>query len=150
MTPLLADALITWTPLTFYIAAGIVQAILTYLGFKLLQVDPEQNTIIGALVAGAVMAVAGYLTRDMTLVGVLISSSAIFGSLVLVSSGEALKAIPMTMVCMATYYVLALGLVPRTPLTHEAIGGLNKVFQQGGLQEEAIESADEKAFYSEP
>jgi hypothetical protein len=48
---LFAQSFLTWTPTTFYATCAIIQAIVILVSFRLLNVDPEQNTVIGALVA---------------------------------------------------------------------------------------------------
>ena len=152
LTPVLGQskALITWTPSTFYIASGLLQTIVIWVGFRLMQVDPDNNTVIGAIIAGVVINLVAYFTRDYGLAGVLGTGAAIFGILVAVTSGEALKAAMMAAVCMAVYAGLGTVVVPRTPLTPELIGGLPAVILKGGLEAEPMETADEKGFYSEP
>ena len=43
MDPLLAASAITWTPVTFYVASGIVNAILVLVAFRMLHVDVEHH-----------------------------------------------------------------------------------------------------------
>lgn len=147
--PMIAEALITWTPVTFYVAAGIAQAITAYATFKLMGVDPENNTIIGAIIAAVVINLVAYFTRDYGLAGVLGTGAAIFGMLVAVTSGEALRAAFVAALCMGVYAGVGFVVVPRTPLTADKIGGLPAVMMKGGLEEEPLDEQMEREFYQE-
>lgn len=136
-TPLLAEALITWTPLTFYVAMAIVQVVVILAGFKLLQVDSENNPIASALVVAGAALAAGYLTREMGLVGLMITSATIFGLLVATTAGDAVRSLVLAGVCIATYAGMGHFLVPRTPLTATTVGGFAQAFMVG-LEEDAI------------
>lgn len=143
----LGETSIDWTPKTFYIAAGIVHAILILVGFRLLGVDPENNTFVGALIAAAIGNVAAFFLRDAGLFGILASGTIHFGLLVAITSGEVLKATIVFFLAMATYGGLAMYITPRTPLTLEEIAGIPRVIVSGGLEAEPIteEEANELA-----
>lgn len=136
--PIIGEALITWTPLTFYIAAGILQAIVIIVGFKVLQVDPENNTFIGAAIAAIAITAAGFLTRDMGLAGILITGCTIFGLVMAVSGFDALKSIIVAGICFGVYAGLGAVVIPRTPLTPGTIGGLPKAVITGTIEEEPV------------
>lgn len=145
--PILAAAAITWTPLTFYIAVALVQAVVIIAGFKLLQVDPEHNSIVGAIIAVVVIAAAGYLTRDTGLIAVIATGVALLGMLMLISGADALKSLVMSGVCLGVYFVVAQVVVPRTPLTIEQVGGITRVMMTGGIQDEPFDKEVEKEIY---
>lgn len=143
----LAKAAITWTPVTFYVVATIVHTLMILLVFKLLHVDPEHNSFIGALIAALVGNAAVFFLRDFGLFGNLGAAAVYFATLAAVSSGEVIKSLAVFIVALAVYAGLALFLVPRTPLTAETIGGLPEIMITGGFTAEPIseEQADELA-----
>ncbi len=136
--PVLAKAAITWTPKTFYIAAGIVQAIVILITFKVLQVDPEHNTFVGAVIGAALCNLGAYALAPHGLFGVLAAGTAFFVMLVAISSGEVLKSAIAFMVLMAAYGGMGLFITHRTPLKAANIGGLPQVIITGGLKAEPI------------
>lgn len=138
-------AAITWTPLTFYVAMGILHSILILIGYRLLHVDPEHNTFIGAILAAAAINVIGYFVRDLGIVAVMIQIALVFGALVMIASGEALKAALMAVVLLASYGLAGQLLIPRTPLNQKQIGGIGAVILSGGLKEEAMTENDVKS-----
>jgi hypothetical protein len=142
-SPLAASA-ITWTPVTFYVAMGIIHTLIVLIGFRIMQVDAEHNSFIGALLAAAVFNVVAYFVRDTGVIGVMITGAAIFGMLVMVSSGEALKAFFMTMIVIASYGVVGSFIVSRTPLNMDDIAGFPRVVTTGGLEPEPITEEDNK------
>ena len=135
--PIAAKALITWTPLTFYIVAAIIQWPLVSLAFRLLGADTERAGWINALVVAIATGVVGYVTRDMGVLGLLATAGASFGSALFVSAGDAPRSIAVGIACFAVWPALALGVVPRTPLTHESVGGFSAACFVG-LDEEAF------------
>ncbi len=140
--PLIAKALITWTVNTFYIAVAIAHLIAILLGFKLMNADMESNMFVGAVVVAIATGVAGVMTRDMGLVGLMITGSTLFGSLLFVSAGDALRSLVMTGVCIVIYAGLGSFLMPRTPLTSMQVGGFVSAFQDG-LDEEPLGSEED-------
>ena len=140
--PMLAKALITWTVNTFYIASAILQFIVIIIGFKLTHADMESNIFIGAAVVVVATAVAGVMTRDMGLVGLMITGSTLFGSLLFVSAGDALRSLVVTGICIALYAGLGAFLIPRTPLTAAAVGGFVGAFENG-LDEQPLSSEED-------
>ena len=138
---LLAKALITWTPLTYYIAAALAHMVVIVVGFKLLQIDPEHNSILGGLICAGAIAAIAYFTRDEGLVGLLITAAAIFGGLIALSAGDALKSLLIAGLCIGVYIGLGSFVVPRTPLSYEGVGGFAKAYKLG-LQDEALASED--------
>lgn len=143
-TPVLAEAAITWTPKTFYIAAAIVHVVVYLVGFKMLQTDPEHNTFIGAVIAAVIANFAAYALSSYGLFGVLGAGALHFVLLVAITSGEALKSLVVFFVAMGAYAILGSFVTQRTPLEAENIGGIPQVIMTGGLEAEPIteEEAD--------
>lgn len=136
-----AQSLLTWTPVTFYAACAVVQANVILASFRALNVDPEQNTVIGALVAAAGINVVGYFMRDTALIGVIANIGVTFGALVAISAGEALKAVMVSVLCMGVYWGAGM-MLPKTPLQIDDVGGMTKVIKQGGLQAESLDTQE--------
>ncbi len=137
-------AAITWTPSTFYIAMGIVHTILILIGFRMLQVDVEHNSFVGAVLAAVIINVVAYFVRDTGIVGIMIAGSVIFGMLVAIASGEALKAALMAAVLVVGYGLVGSFITQRTPLTVDDIAGFPRVVMTGGLEAEPITEDDAK------
>ncbi|MGM0558308.1 MAG: hypothetical protein ACQEVA_18130 [Myxococcota bacterium] len=146
-TTLFAKALITWTPTTFYVAAAIIQTVVFLVGFRLLGVDPEHNTFVGALLAAAIANIVAFFLRDAGLFGILTTGAVHFGLLVAVSSGEVLKSVFVFAVSLAVYGLMGTFVLPRTPLHVDDIAGLPRVIMTGGMEAEPIteEEADKMA-----
>lgn len=142
--PQLAASAITWTPVTFYVAMGIIDTLIVLFGFRLMQVDAEHNSFIGAILAAALFNVVAYFVRDTGVIGIMITGAVIFGMLVMVSSGEALKAFFLTMIVMAAYGVVGSFIVKRTPLNMDDLAGFPRVVTTGGLEPEPITEEDNK------
>jgi len=138
----IAKAAITWTPVTFYVTATIVHTLMILLVFKLLHVDPEHNTFIGAVVAALVGNAAVFFLRDFGLFGNLGAAAVYFATLAAVSSGEVLKSLLVFTAALAVYAGLGMFLTPRTPLTVEKLGGLPEIMMTGGLTPEPITEED--------
>jgi len=149
MDPMLAASAITWTPVTFYVAAGIVQTILVLIAFRILQVDVEHNSFIGSAIAVGVYTVVAYFFRDAGVIGAMVTGAAVFGMLVFVTSGEALKALMVSFVVFASYGLLGNFIVSRTPLNMDDIAGIPRVISTGGLEAEPI-TEDDAEKLSEP
>jgi hypothetical protein len=130
---------ITWTPVTYYVAMGIIHTLLVLLGFRAMQVDEENNTFVGAIISAVVIGLTGYFTRDFGVVGVMVYGAVTFGILVAVTSGEALKSFFMLCLVIATYFIGGnFFLEPRTPLTLDQVGGMTRVVMTGGLEAEPM------------
>ncbi len=136
--PVLAEAAITWTPKTFYIASAIVHVIVYLVGFKLLQTDPEHNTFVGAVIAAVIANFATYALRSYGLFGILGAGAIHFTLLVAITSGEAVKSLVVFLISMAAYAGLGHFITQRTPLEAENIGGIPMVIMGGGLEAEPI------------
>lgn len=145
MDPLVAASAITWTPVTFYVASGIVNTIAVLLAFRMLQVDVEHNSFIGAVLAVVTFTVIGYFFRDAGVIGVMFTGAAVFGTLVFVTSGEALKSLAVTVLVFAVFGGLGSFISSRTPLTIDSIGGVPRVVATGGLEAEPITEEDNEA-----
>lgn len=142
-----AEALITWTPVTFYVAAGIIHTIVILAGFHLLGVDPEHNTFVGAILGAAVANIIAFFLRDAGLFGILASGAVLFGLLVAISSGEVLKSVLVFAIALAVYGLMGTFVLPRTELHVNDIAGLPRVIMTGGMEAEPIteEEADRLA-----
>lgn len=136
-TTLLAKPLITWTVETYYVAVAIVHFLTILIGFKLLHADTENNLVVGSLVVAVAAGVAGYMTSDMGLIGVIITGSTLFGLMLFISAGDALRSLVLAGVCIVVYAGAGAFLVPRTPLTSMQIGGFTSAFIDG-LDEEPL------------
>lgn len=148
MDPLLAASAITWTPVTFYVASGIINTLAVLIAFRALQVDVEHNSFIGAAIAVAIFSGVAYFFRDAGVIGVMATGAAVFGTLVFVTSGEALKSLAVTVLIFALYGGMGTFIVSRTPLTMDDIAGLPRVIATGGLEAEPITEADSDALNS--
>lgn len=140
--PLLAEALITWTVDTYYIAIAICHFLTLIIGFKVLQADAESKLGVGSVVVAIAVGVAGYMTKNMELFGLMITGSTIFLSILLVSAGDALRSLILSVVCMFVYAGVGNVVVPRTPLTAERVGGFTKAFMVG-VEEKPLSSEED-------
>ena len=140
--PLLAASAITWTPVTFYVAMGIIHTLAILIGFRLLHVDVEHSSIVGAVLAAGVVNVVAFFCKDLGVIGILITGATIFGLLVAVSSGEALKMLGMSMAFIVLYGLAGTFIVERTPLSIDDIAGFPRVVTTGGLEAEPITEED--------
>ena len=66
----------------------------------------------------------------------------VFGALVAVSAGEALKAVMVSVLCFGVYWGAGTQLLPRTNLRIDDVGGMTKVIRQGGLQAESLDTQE--------
>ena len=130
---------LTWTPITYYVAMGIIHLLLILLGFRAMQVDAENNTFVGAFIGALIIGLLGYFTRDFGVVGVMAFGAVSFGTLVAITSGEALKSFFMLCLVIASFAIGGnLMLEPRTPLTLEQVNGMTRVVMTGGLEAEPM------------
>lgn len=136
--PLVAETVIDWTPETFYVAAGVVHTLIYLLGFRLLQVDPEHNTFVGAAIAATIANFAAFALKSFGLFGILGAGFIHFALLAAISSGEVLKSAVIFLVALAAYAGLAQVVTERTPLDIEEIGGIPQAVVSGGLETEPM------------
>ncbi len=141
-----AEALITWTPVTYYVAAAIAHAIIIFVGFRVLQVDPEHNSVIGAVIGAAIIAVACFMLKGGELFSALGSIGIIFMVLLGVSGGEAIKALVVGVAVIGTYGAVGSFIIPRTPLDLEDIGGLTLVVMEGDFKVEPLEGQEDDLY----
>lgn len=127
---------LTWTVTTFYIAAAVLHLIIILLMFRMLHLEAEYNTFIGALIAAGLSNGAAFFLKDFTLFGVLGTGAIFFALLVAISQADVLKALYVWAVLMASYAGLAFLVLPRSELTIEEIGGIPQVIMTGGLKAE--------------
>lgn len=127
-----AKALITWTVETYYVAIALFQFIAILVGFKMMHADTENNLVIGSLVVAIAVGAVGFFVRDNGLIGVMITGSVLFGALLLISAGDALRSLMLTAVCIVIYAVGGYFLVPRMRTINAAqIGGFTNAFVNG-------------------
>ena len=113
-----------------------------------MRAHPQTPDAIGKVAALCDEAVPGmfnvvaYFTKDTGVVGVLITGAVTFGMLVMISSGEALKALGMTVICFALWGVVGDFIVERTPLNIDDLAGYPRVISTGGLEAEPITEED--------
>ncbi len=127
---------LTWTVTTFYVAAAVLHLIIILGMFRLLHLEPEYNTFIGAIAAAGISNGAAFFLKDYTLFGVLGTGAIFFAILVAISQADVLKSLYVWAVVMASYAALAFLVVPRSELTIEQIGGIPLVIMSGGLKAE--------------
>jgi hypothetical protein len=139
---MLAIGGLKWTPVTYYVVAGIVHFLLIVVGFRLMGVDPEQNGVFGALIGAVLINVIQYFVRDTGVVGALIVGLGTFALLAGITSGEVLKAAFMTILVIASYGGIGAVIFPRTPLEIDDAGGFTRVVMTGGLEPEPITEDD--------
>ncbi len=141
-----AKALLTWTPVTFYVTVAIAHAIVIFFGFRMLQVDPEHNSIVGVVIGAAVIGVAGFLLKDGELFSALGAIGIIFLVVVGVSGGEAIKGLMIGAVCIGTYGLVGAFVIPRTPLVLDEVGGLTNVVMTGQFKVEPLEGQEDSLY----
>lgn len=137
-TPFLAEAAIDWTPETFYATAAVVHTVIYLLGFRLMQVDPEHNTFVGAVIAAVIANFAAFALSSFGLFGILGAGFIHFAVLAAISSGEVLKSLVVFLVALGAYAGLAQVITERSPLTVEEIGGIPQAIVTGGLEAEPM------------
>jgi hypothetical protein len=143
---LAAEALITWTPVTYYVTAAIVHAIIIFAGFRILQVDPEHNSVVGAVIGAAIIAAACFVLKGGELFSALGGIGIIFLVLLGVSGGEAIKAVLVSVAVIGSYGLTGGFLIPRTPLDLEDIGGLTQVVMTGEFKVVPIEGQEDDLY----
>ncbi len=142
---------ITWTPVTYYVAMGVIHLIIILGGFRVMQVDAENNTFIGALLSAGTIGAAGFFLRDWGIIGVMGYGTVLFGVLVAVTSGEALKSFFMSMFIIASYFIGGTFMLePKTPLTLDQVGGMTQVVMTGGLKAEPMTERDTNELMQKP
>ena len=139
---LVVAAAITWTPTTFYVASAIVQTLVILAAFRMLQVDTENNSFVGAAMAAGVFCGVCFAFKDAGVIGAIFSGAAIFGMLVLVTSGEALKSAGVMFAVVAVFGLFGDFIAKRTPLTIDDIGGVSRIVLTGGLEAEPMTEGD--------
>ena len=140
--PVLAQMALTWTPMTYYILSAVVQVIVILVGFRVLHVDPETNSFVGAIFAAAAISAAGLFLRDAGVIGVIIVGGLTFAALAGITSGAILQSFILTAFVLASWGGLGKVVLPRTPLDLDDVGGFTRVFLTGGLEAEPITDTD--------
>lgn len=129
----------TWTPETFYLAAMVVQLIALLLFFRFAQMPKEYSTFINGLFIVLPVNGLAYFTKDMGLVGVLITGSVLFILLAAVTRGDVFRATGGWFLALVVYWGLAYFIIPaEDDLYIEDLGNLPQVLMQGGLEAETL------------
>ncbi|RAL20464.1 hypothetical protein DL240_16805 [Lujinxingia litoralis] len=133
----------TWTPMTFYGAAAVVQLIVILLSFRFTQLNPDYNTFAGALLVAVPVNVLAYFTRDIGLVGVLLTGATLFGLLAAIARADMFRAGVAWVLCLTAYWGMAAYIVPQADgLSLQQVGGLPQVLVEGGLEAEPFTESD--------
>lgn len=127
---------LTWTVATFYIAAAILHLIIILVMFRMLHLEPEYNTFIGAILAAGISNAAAFYLKDFGLFGVLGAGAIYFALLVAISHADVIKSLFVWGVVLASYAGLVFLILPRSELTIDKIGGIPQVIMSGGLKAE--------------
>ena len=138
-----AEGGLAWTPETFYVAVAIAQLLVILVAFRVMNLPAEYNTFPhAALVAGGTNLLA-YFTKDLGIVGILVTGFALFLLLVAVTRGDVLKSIIAWMLTIALYWAVAYGLIEHVeheePLHIEQLGGIPYVLMEGGMEPETLD-----------
>lgn len=133
------DALITWTPETFYVAAALAHAALIWVGYRLLGADPEHNTVTAALACAAVGNVVAFAARSHGVVGFTVTAIAFYVLLLLASGIDIFRSLLVFAILIGSYGALGTYITQRTPLDAYDIAGIPKVIMTGGFQPEPLE-----------
>ncbi len=133
----------TWTPETFYVAAGVVQLIAILLFFRITHLPSEYNTFINVLFVIVPTNAVAFFMKDMGLVGVLSTGFLLIILLGAVTRGDMFKALGAWVLVVASYWAVASLIVPaQHDLYIEDLGGIAQVVMEGGLEQETL-SEDE-------
>lgn len=136
------EALITWTPETFYLAAALAHAFLIFVGYRILGADPEYNTVTAALTCAAVGNVVAFAARTHGVVGFTVTAVAFYGLLLLTSGVDIFRSLLVFILVLGSYGALGTYIAQKTPLDAYNIEGVPKVIMTGGFQPEPIERKD--------
>lgn len=135
----IADSGLTWTPETFYVAAAVIQLIGLLVLFRITQLPPEYASFVNVLFVIVPVNVVAYFTKDIGLVGVLITGSLLFVMLAAVTRGDVFNAIGGWFMVVAIYWAAAYFILPTEPdLYIEDLGNLPQVIMEGGLEQETL------------
>lgn len=139
----IADSGMTWSPETFYVAAGVLQLIVILLFFRFTHLPSEHNTFINGLFIVIPTNAVAFFMKDMGIVGVLCTGFLLIVLLAAVARGDMFKALGAWVLAVAVYWLAAYFIVPAEPgLYIEDLGGLAQVLMEGGLEQETL-SEDE-------
>lgn len=134
-----SKALITWTPVTFYVACALVQTLVIWLGYRLLGADPEYNNFWSALIAASLANLAAYGMKDLGVIGAIGTFGVYFFTLIITSGVAIFRSIVVFVLVMLTYWGVGTFVANRTPLTAYDMGGVPKVEMTGGFEEEPVQ-----------
>lgn len=136
---------LTWTAETFYALTAGVHVIAILLAFRVLGIDSEANTFIGAVIAAAVANAAAFFLRDTGVLGVLGIGGVTFIMLVIVSSMDMVRSAVTWAIVVALWGGVAWGVLPRAPgLKLDDLGGMPRVVLSGGMEAEPMTDEEGK------
>lgn len=138
-----AEGGLSWTPETFYVAVAVAQLLVILVAFRVMNLPAEYNTFPhAALVAGGANLLA-YFTKDLGVVGILVTGFALFLLLVAVTRGDVIKSMIAWVLTIALYWVVAYGLIEHVeheePLHIEQLGGVPYMLMEGGMEPETLD-----------
>lgn len=131
-------ALIRWTPTTFYAAAAVIHTAVIWLGYRMLGLEAEYNTVTAALASATVANVAAFFLKDFGIVGVIGTGAAFVTMLLLTSGMDIFRTLMVFALTMMVYGGMGNFIAQRTPLNAYDMGGVPKVIMTGGFQPEPI------------
>jgi hypothetical protein len=135
-------SLITWTPVTFYIAVALAQAIVIYAGYRFLGTDPLYATLFNALMAAGIGNVIFFVLRGYEALGVVLGSLAFVGLLFAFSGGDMLRSVVVFLLAMATYFGAGQLAVQHTPLSISEISGPPELLMNGGFKAQPLKPGE--------
>ncbi len=139
----LAEGGATWTPETYYIAVAVAQLVVVLVAFRVMNVPPDYNTFVnGVLIVGGTNATA-YLTKEMGLIGVLLTGLTLFILLAMITRGDVLKSLMTWVLLLTVYWAVAYFVVPaEEDLYIEQLGAVPYAMMEGGLEAEPMTQDD--------
>lgn len=137
--PILADTGLTWTVETYYIVAAVLQVVVILMAFRVMNLPAEYNTFPhAAMVVIGTNAIA-YFSRDLGLVGILLTTFALFLLLVAVARGDVLKSAIAWGLVLVVYWGVAWFVVDyEEALISDQLGGVPHMLLQGELEAEPV------------
>jgi hypothetical protein len=136
------DALLSWTPETFYLVAALAQAVIIFVGYRLLGADPEHNTVTAALICAALGNVVAFAVRTHGVVGFTVTALGFYGLLLLTSGVDIFRSLFVFLLVIGSYGALGTYIAKNTPLDAYDIEGVPKVIMTGGFKPEPLERKD--------
>ena len=132
-----------WTPEVFYVVMAIVHLIVLLVGFRLMGVVGDYNKFVNALLVVVPANVIAFFTRDLGMIGVLITATVFFLFLVAGSRGDIGKSFVVWTLVILTYWGVAFYVVEvEYALQSEELGGIPYLFLEGEMDGHAVTQDD--------